>query len=204
MIKHTCRKCGVVLTEENCSSSRIKSYQYICRNCSRAQLAEWRKNNPILVREQNRRRNLKLGHIPMDQNKTCPQYLNNYIAKRVLSKTFKNVKIMPYNNIGYTFVCNKDMKISVKSSCFSERQNIGGDITRYFQFNIYKNKIADYFLCLGFNNRIDTEPIHLWLLPGNKFNDKTGLSITDTTISKWDEYRIPIDQVSSCCEAMRS
>lgn len=200
MIKHTCRKCKEPLTEQNSLLSDIKNNHYICRECKRIQNLAIRKKNPEVYKACNDRAHIREGRVPMDKNKDCSMYLGVHIAERVLSKVFKNVKRMSTTNQGYDFICNKGMKIDVKSSCILHRKNQ----LDHFTFNIKRNTIADYFLCLAFNNRNDLNPIHMWLLPGDKFNHIKCTTISETSINKWDEYRLPIDNVVSCCEVMRS
>ena len=99
------------------------------------------------------------------------------------------------HNPGYDFICNRGKKIDVKSSCI-RRGNT-------WIFRINYNTIADYFLCLAFDNRADLNPMHIWLLPSNITSHLSGASIGFSTISKWDEYRLDISKVSMCCDLMR-
>ncbi len=200
MNEHTCRKCNDPLTDKNSLLSDIKNNHYICRDCKRKQNLEIRRKNPTVYKAKQDRAHIKEGRTPMDKNKECSMYLGVHIAERVLSKVFKNVKRMKTTNPGYDFICNRGMKIDVKSSCILHRKNH----FNHFTFNIKRNTIADYFLCLAFNTRKDLEPIHMWLLPGNKFNHLTLTTISKSTMNKWDEYRLPIDKVSSCCEVLKA
>ena len=200
MAKYTCRKCNTLLTEDNSLLSDIKNHHYICRECKRKQNLEIRRKNPEVYRAHSKRGHIRDGKIPMDKNKNCSLYLGIHIAERVLSKVFKNVTRMNATNPGYDFICNKGMKIDVKSSCILHRKNC----LDHFTFSIKRNTIPDYFLCIAFNSREDLKPIHMWLLPSSKFNSLICASISHTTINKWDEYRLPIDNVISCCEVMKS
>ncbi len=200
MTEHTCRKCNDILTDKNSLLSDIKNNHYICRNCKRKQNLEIRRNNPAVYKAKNDKAHLKAGRTPMNKNKECSMYLGVHIAERVLSKVFKDVKRMSVTNPGYDFICNQGKKIDVKSSCVLHRKNC----LDHFTFSIKRNKIAEYFLCLAFNSREDLEPIHMWLLPSNKFNHLICASISESTINKWDEYRLPTDKVSSCCEVLKA
>ena len=135
------------------------------------------------------------GIIPYDENKTCTLYLGVFVAERVLSRVFKDVIKMPARNPGYDFICNKGKKIDVKSSTMSK----GGR----WSFHINKNTLADYFLCLSFDNRNDLNPIHMWLIPGRDVNVFSGISTTTKNINKWDEYKLNIDKVSDCCDILK-
>ena len=99
--------------------------------------------------------------LPMNKNKECAQYLGIYICenKEFLSKILNIVECMPITNPGYDVVCEKDKKIDVKCSCL--------DNYNRWNFNIRKNKIADYFLMIAFDNRENLNVIHIWLVNGN-------------------------------------
>lgn len=135
----------------------------------------------------------------ISENKDCPLFLGVYVAERVLSKVFKEVKRMPPKNTGYDFICNKGMKVDVKSAC--ERDRSG---RKDWVFRIRKNKIADYFLCLAFDNREDLNPLHIWMLPGRLVNKHTGIGISESTIMKWGEYELEIDAVTAVCNTFKS
>lgn len=140
-----------------------------------------------------------MGHRPFNENKECGMYLGCHVAERVLSHVFKDVEVMPLMHPGYDFICNKGMKIDVKSSCI--RRN--GRSLGKWQFNITHNTTADFFLCLAFDNRKDLNPLHAWLLPGSKFNHLIGTTISISTIHKWDEYRLDLTKILGCCDTMR-
>jgi hypothetical protein len=115
------------------------------------------------------------------------------VAERVLSNIFKNVTRMKMNHTGYDFICGKGFKIDVKSSCGEEGWN----------FILKQNKIADYFLCLAFDNRESLNPQFLWLIPGPVVNYKTGLHIQRSQSAKWKEYELPIERVMECCSSLK-
>lgn len=139
------------------------------------------------------------GVLPMSENKSCSSFLGIHVAEQVLSKVFKNVKIMPPNNPGYDFICNKGMKIDVKSACTKHRKHHSPS----WPFTIKRNITADYFLCIAFNNRKDLKPIHLWLIPMNIIYNKYHISIAETTLQKWEEYELDITKTLQCCDEMK-
>lgn len=192
---HRCRKCGVALDDDNWYPAHLRRSDYICKKCANKQVRLWEKNNPEKRKASYTREHRKNGHLPMSDNKDCASYLGVYIAERVLRHTFKDVEMMPYNNKGYDFVCNKGMLIDGKSSCKLKK---GG-----WKFNITRNKIADYFLCLAFDNRRNLNTLYAWLLPGDKFNHLTSAGISPSTIHKWDEYKLDINKISACCDIMK-
>ena len=94
------------------------------------------------------------------QWKDCGIFLGCHVAERVLSYVFKDVKRMPYGNKGFDFICNKGHKIDSKASCLND-DNI-------YMFDIKHNKIADYFLLIGFDDRENLNPQHIWLIKGDE------------------------------------
>lgn len=133
----------------------------------------------------------------MSENKSCSAFLGVHVAERVLSKIFKDVTTMPYANPGYDFVCNKEKKIDVKCSCKRVGSNNG------WEFHIRKNTVADFFLCLAFDNREDLTPLHVWLVPGGAVNHLQSTNISESSISRWAAHEIGVDKVVACCDSMR-
>lgn len=194
-MNHICIRCGTELvSDENISQKMFDKGEYLCRDCLHYYGREYRAEY-----------NLGLLHRsgkcqPMGKNKKCAQYLGTFVAERVLSHVFKDVERMPYGNPGYDFVCNGGKKIDVKSSC---RQQDKVRQVDHWTFIIKKNKIAEYFLCLAFDNREDLNPEHIWLIPGDVINWKTGTTISETTVDKWAKYALDIERVSSCCDVLK-
>lgn len=153
-------------------------------------------------------RNEKGIHKPISKNKQCGSYLGIYIAERVLSKIFKEVKCMPIHNRGYDFICNKGYKVDVKSATIS---------TDGWRFTIDRNSIADYFILLAFDNRENLNPMHLWLIKGNetvkakklhkKVSELKTLTIVNTdyglSIYLPYEQKNKFDDVVLCCDGLR-
>ena len=191
-----CRDCGVELNDENWYPSRKKGRHYICKSCNDKRYKEWRKANPRRAKASWTRGNRKQGMRPFYENKECAAYLGVHIAEEVLSQAFKNVKQMPYGNPGFDLICNHNKLIDVKSSC--KQKNRGG-----WEFHIEQNHIADFFLCLAFDNRRDLNPLHAWLIPGVKVSHLKNAGISPSTVHKWDAYRLDITKVATCCNTLR-
>jgi len=200
----TCNKCNVEGTHnlfvsntfcKKCANEYKKKY-YI-KNIKHIQ--EYRLENAELLRKKAREYNYKNGGKPMSKNRNCSSFLGVYIAERVLAHVFNEVKITTYGNNGYDFICNKGNKIDVKSSCLHNWNHHSS----MWHFTIRKNKVADYFLCIAFDNRNDLTPIHVWILPGIEFNYKKSVSISTSTINKWGKYAIDIDKVIKCCNVLK-
>ena len=117
-----------------------------------------------------------------------------------MRNVFKDVESMPHGHPGYDFICNRGMKIDVKSGTTHTSKTRADS----WLFNIKRNTIADYFLCIAFDNRDDLNPLHVWLIPRDFVNDKIGVGISVTTIDKWDEYRLPIDKTTACCDKLKN
>lgn len=196
MEKSTCRKCGVhLLIEENWHKSKAENSDYRCMKCANIMNKMWQSKNRDSVNASVRDYHYKHGVKPMSENKECSAYLGCHVAERVLSKTFKDVEVMPRNHPGYDFICNKGKKIDVKSSCV---RTVGG-----WMFMIKKNMVADYFLCLAFDNRYDLNPLYVWLIPSDKINHLVTAGISESTISKWNDYIIDVGKVVECCDKLK-
>lgn len=219
-----CRACGDELTNANWYPSHRQEHQYRCKRCDREYkkkwdktdhakayhhkytithreqrtktMRKWRRNNPAKERAAQIRSSRKRGAKPMDKNTACSAYLGVHVAEQVLSKVFKSVERMPHNNTGFDFICNHGKKIDVKSSCQTKRDT--------WTFNIGRNIIADFFLCLAFDNRDDLNPLNIWLIPGSEVSHKYSISFKDIGKNKWTKYQLDINKVVTCCDVMRS
>lgn len=139
------------------------------------------------------------GKHPRLENKHCSQWLGIAVAEKVLAATFKNVQVMPENNPAFDFICGKGFRIDVKCACRTHYKNRNDR----WGFTIKRNKVADYFLLLAFDNREDLNPEFIWLVPGDVLNDKFAINISVTTTEKWKKYEKLIDAVVMCCNHMK-
>jgi hypothetical protein len=144
------------------------------------------------------RRHRKGMNKPLKESKDCASYLGVYVAERALSKFFDHIERMPYGNKGFDFICGKGYKIDVKSGC--KRPSVGGG---YWIFGTKHNMIADYFLCLAFQDREMLEPLHVWLIPTHDAN-VSAITISIKRIRDWSKYERPLDKVLTCCHELRS
>ncbi len=153
-----------------------------------------------------------LNITSMEINKKCGVFLGCYVAERVLSHIFKDVERTPYGSLGYDFVCNKGFKIDVKSCCLHVRDN-------NYTFHINLNEYADYFLCIGFDNRTDLNPQHIWLIKCNeliktqrrgykKLSEFKTLIITSNIngLSKFSKYELTdkLKETIECCNSLKT
>lgn len=158
----------------------------------------------------NKERSHRLGiYKPFEESKDCAFFLGIHVAERVLSRYFDGIERMPINNPGYDFVCKRGYKIDVKSSCLNKGK-LGKLPGWTFKFN--QNVIADYFLCLAFDDREHLQPQHIWLIPGDatnrlgrSINSISGVLISNTSKSLrlWAKFEKPLDKVLSACETLR-
>lgn len=139
------------------------------------------------------------GVKPMSENRECGGYLGIYISERVLAMVFKDVVKMPVNHPGYDFICAMGKMVDVKAATMRVR-DFG---TPAWSFHIRNNTIADYFLCVAFDNRCNLNPMHIWLIPGDVVNTKQSATISIGTLGKWDEYKLDITKVITCCDKMK-
>ncbi len=183
MLTKHCSKCGQDKTMDEFGKHSRDGKQFYCKPCR------------IIVQREYRAKRNRMG-----KNHDSSSYLGVYIAERALSKFFDNIERMPYGNRGYDFVCGKGYKIDVKSSTIRYSEG-----NRRWMFNTKRNKIADYFLCLGFDNRDNLEPKRVWLIPGKLVNNRGSVTITNSAkyIAKWSEYEKPLDRVMTCCNEMK-
>jgi hypothetical protein len=182
-----CGKCKEFKeqSEFNKNKKTRDGLQYLCRKCDNECTAKYGRK--------------VMGKIPMGDNKTCTKYLGIAVAERLVRHIFDNVVTMPHGNPGYDFICSRDKKIDVKSSCIT----LNNKKDPCWAFSIKKNTIADYFLLLAFNNRTDLEPLHQWFIPGDVLNHLTKASISPLTMPKWDGYRQDIGAAHTCCSTMK-
>ena len=195
--KAICRDCGIELNSENWYPSCQKIGNYICKTCHTERVRQWQIKNPEKAKAIWTRVSRKHGHHPFDEDRECSMFLGVHVAEQVLSHVFKDVEKMPMHNPGFDLICNHNKLIDVKSACKRKDRN-------EWQFNIRHNPIADYFLMLAFDNREDLNPMYVWLVPSEKVNHLMTTSISQSTIHKWDAYRLDISKISQCCDAMRT
>lgn len=97
---------------------------------------------------------------PIKENRKDRRFIGVYIGENAVAKLYDESKRMPYFNPGYDIICPKGYKIDVKSTVLSRYNTFG--------FAINKNKIADYFVLVAFNNIIELAPIHLWVVKSDE------------------------------------
>lgn len=197
--KKPCHRCGKMLptSDYHRKVNNRDGLATICKVCRAAYEKSRLARHSDWVREYTHRKGI---YQPMEENKSCPAYLGIYIAEKVLSVVFNVAKRMPNNNRGYDFICGRGFKIDVKSASRAH----GFRDNRSWKFNIRNNTIADYFLCIGFDNRATLNPEHVWLIPGSKINCLGTWSVSYQTLDKWKEFEKSLDRVLSCCDEFRS
>jgi hypothetical protein len=157
-----CRRCGETKNIEAFTERKERQGQrtYICDTC----------RNDI----QQQIRYMHGKQRPMEESPSCSAFLGVAVAEVALSRFFDNIKRAPYSNPGFDFICGKGFKIDVKSSC---ERVVSRKYSRWV-FSIRHNRVADYFLCLAFDDRELLTPKHVWLIPGSSVSDREMLSIS--------------------------
>lgn len=175
----------------------LKKITSVCKVCGEIRICRSREMC-IKCYMRWKRGSIDIQGIPTP-NKKCATYLGVNVAEKVLSMVFKDISVMPVNNHGYDFICNKGKKIDVKSACIDNSKHL----KCRWSFIINKNKTADYFLCLAFDNRADLTPLHMWLIPAEKVNNFVKVSISESTLQKWIKYKIDKSKTIKCCNSIK-
>ena len=141
------------------------------------------------------------GGKPAANNPSCSKYIGNF-AEKALSTFFGTMVMMPTDNPGYDALCGKGFKIDIKSACLQYHEQG----TPSWQININHNEIADYFLILLFDSRVDKNPMHVYLIPGRDVNNLWAFRIRNApeSLAKYAKYEHPIDKVLSCCRKIKN
>ena len=163
------------------------------------------------IKDYNNEYNHKSGRcLPMSENKECAQYLGVIIAERILPLIFNNVEMKPYGYPGYDAICSRNLKIQVKSSCLHIKDNS-------CFFSIKKNKVADYFFMVAFDNRENLNVIHIWLIKSDeniktqsfdgKLNERSGFTISNSEkiLKKYVKYEIvdKLEEIQKICNEFK-
>jgi hypothetical protein len=192
-----CGKCGLDKPLAEFWKHAQWGYQSYCKTCKK----QHREEHLEKSREYGRNFNYRKGTcVPLGTNQECASYLGVYIAERVLSVFFENIVRTPFGNPGYDFICKNGFMIDAKSATLRPTE-----YNSIWQFRINHNTIADYFLCVGFDDRANLNPLHVWLIPGRIINDRMSIGIMNSAIGlrRFAKYEQPIDKVIACCETLR-
>lgn len=166
-VTRICKHCNTLFSKT--SKKRLKQSNgirgFICDECKRKYKNN---NNRIRLYEQQIQQ-------PMTDNHLCSAYLGCYRAENFVFSYYNISDIMPYGFHGYDCICNNKYKLEIKSSTVYHRTPNGYN----WQFAIRKNKIADYFILVAYDDNDSlSKPSHMWEIPANLVNMKTCLSIS--------------------------
>lgn len=105
---------------------------------------------------------------------------------------------MGCKNPGYDYRCSKGYKIDVKGATLRKRSHD-------WVFDIARNTIADYFVCIGFDDRLNMNPLKAWLIPGKEINHqpKLGITPTEKSLDRWKRFERPIDNIVGQCNLLK-
>lgn len=124
---------------------------------------------------------------PIRENRKDPRFIGLYVAENGVLKLFEGSKQMKRGNPGYDIICDKGYKIEVKAAT----------LTRYntLVFHLEKNKIADYFILIGFNNIIELKPLYLWVIKSDEIIRESCIKDIDVlSISNEPELAKPFEK----------
>ena len=205
----TCTKCGITkpLNEfYNHKASKDGKYPQ-CKKCKRDINNKYHQKHKEEIAIYHKKYNQEhideirkqQCHISMYENKSCASYLGIVIAERLCRHLFKDVQVMPNNNMGFDIICNKGKKIDVKSASVTFKHG-----NPKWTFRIDYNTTADYFVLIAFDNRTDLNPLYLWMIPGKEINENSSKSIRPSTVHKWDKWKRDIKDAQLCCNEIKA
>lgn len=171
-----------------------------CKDCVKEYNKTYYKNHREKIIKQNQKYRYKHDIHRMAKNKDCSSYLGCYINERILRHVMPNAILMGNCNPGFDLVCGKGHLVDAKSSTLRHQKNG----YPHWHFCIKQNKIPNYFLLTAYKDRESLEIMHMWLIPGNVINDKMSVSISISTIHKWDAYKIDHTDALSCVNQLKA
>lgn len=199
--KNVCNRCRKNQKSKNQKSNK----KYYERN--RERISTRRKKryeiNTEYELEENEKYRRKKGILPWTEIKNLR--LGLYIEQTIASM-FGSVT-EPYNTPDIDFICPNGYKIQVKAASINYKEG------KYpnWQFKIKKNKVVDYFILVAVNNSDDInkenfKPEHIWMMKGSVLNNKTGVSISLSKVSKWNKHSIMEEYENkfiTCCAKIK-
>lgn len=153
------------------------------------------KSNNIKYEEKkqiNRDWHYKNGSLPMNENKDSAQYLGIIAAERIVARHILPVKFggiekeMPYGNPGFDFIVVGGYKIDIKATTLN--------ILKKLSFHTRWNRITDYFLMIGFDDRERLSVIGIWLFKKDEKLRSLELYKRETFTMKFEpKYMVPFN-----------
>lgn len=135
---------------------------------------------------------------PKLKNTCTTDYIGHVVEALVMHEFPGAIKHMSCRNPGYDIICGKGLKIDAKGSMLNRNNES-------WRFYINHNKIADFFVCVGMDDRVSLTPMRAWLFPAEVVNHYGTLGISNSPrgLSRWAEYEKPIDQFVKACNDYR-
>ena len=137
------------------------------------------------------------GMKPASENPDCSLYLGTHITENAVKPVLPKAQHMPHGHPKYDYLCSQGYKIDVKSASTSVHKVKN---TVQWKFKIDKNKVADYFLCVAYDNRENLNIIKMWMIPGIAINHLGQLSISPGSFDKWKQYELDPNESNQCVE----
>lgn len=174
-----------------------KKYYYEHHDEEIKAMEEYRDKNRDKFRKYAEDRRRSAGMKPMSENKDCAQYLGVHLSENAASKLLPNATKMPFNHPKYDFLCSQGYKIDVKSSTLRLNQNAK---TPRWSFCIRDNTEADYFMCIGYDDRSNLNILKIWMIPKEEVTDRKFLIISLSNEKNWKEYELDPTEAIQCVE----
>lgn len=204
-----CSVCGILkpLDEFHKHKTTKDGKRSKCKECRNEDIKDRYHNrgDKEAMKDQYHNRNgrERRGHISMYKNKLCASYLGVAVNECLIKHLYPDAVMTGYGFPGYDFECNRGKKVNAKGSTAHNRESKKSN-TVFWVFGIRNNKLCDHFLCVAYDNVKSPTPLHIWMIPASEVNDNGSISISASTIHKWDEWKIDINEAQACCTEMKT
>ena len=188
----TCTKCGISkpIDEFYKQSATIDGKQTYCKVCKKEYDKKYRVPKP--------REEIKMtGYRPRSKYRNCAPKFGVFIAERLCKHIFKNLNIKADSVFNLIYCGNK--KIYVKTASITLNNNKQPK----WSFVLNRNNDVDYLLCIALDNQIDLNVLYMWMIPGMVINQKRTISISSSSIYKWNGWKVDIKDAQLCCAEMK-
>jgi hypothetical protein len=133
-------------------------------------------------------------------SKNNSRYLGISIAEEIVSKAFPEAARMPPDHPKYDFIFPDGSHVDVKASCIVAQSTNSRRVV--WQFIINKNRAADSFLLMAFDDRQSMNLRNVWLIPGSIINHRYGITLRD--IDKWKPFKLQVDKFRSALDVLKA
>ena len=149
------------------------------------------------------------NRVSMYEDRSTDVHLGVVVGESLVGAYYTDLVAMDYGCSGFDFISSDGFKIDSKIASLA----LGDDGCRRdkaWVFNIRKNTEADFFCCIGVDNKQDLNVICAWLIPSNAKTTKgtevcelTGLAISKSNIDFWKDYELDTDILNELCSELK-